>query len=55
MDNRNKIILLALLFVGSVGLICFGQLHVGYGYLGLQVLGLIGILFVMYCYNKQYK
>lgn len=53
--SRNKIIALAITFIVSMGLIIYGQRTVGYGYLALEVIGLIGILFVVYCYNKQYK
>lgn len=50
--SKNKIIALVILFIVSLGLIIYGQRTVGYGYLGLEVLGLCGILFVVYCYNK---
>ena len=53
--EKNKIISLAILFIVSMGLIFYGQRTVGYGYLALEILGLCGILFVVYCYNKQYK
>ena len=55
MNAKTKIILLSLVFIVSVILIWYGQKTTGYGYLGLEVIGLVGILFVVYCYNKQYK
>lgn len=53
--SRNKIIALALIFIISLILLFYGQKTVGYGYLALEIIGLCGILFVVYCYNKQYK
>ena len=53
--EKNKIIGLGILFIVSMALIFYGQRTVGYGYLALEIIGLCGILFVIYCYNKQYK
>ena len=53
--EKNKIIALIIIFIVSMGLIIYGQRTVGYGYLALEIIGLCGILFCVYCYNKQYK
>ena len=53
--EKGKVILLALPFAISMGLVIYGQQTVGYGYLAMEIVGLCGILFVVYCYNRQYK
>ena len=53
--EKNKIIALVIIFIVSMFLVFYGQRTVGYGYLALEVIGLCGVLFVIYCYNKQYK
>lgn len=54
MDKWLKTILNIVIFVISIGLICTQQKNVGPAGLGLMVVGLAGILFLLYNYNKQY-
>ena len=48
--------LLALLFLGlCLGLIVIGQRKVAYGHLGLMMIGLVGILALLYLYNRSFN
>ncbi|MDO4701066.1 MAG: hypothetical protein Q4A47_00420 [Erysipelotrichaceae bacterium] len=50
-----KNVCLAILFIVSLWLVFYGQKKIGYFGLGLQVLGIIGLLINLYIYNRQYK
>lgn len=54
MNKWTKIIINTVIFVISIMLICTQQKNVGPKGLGLMVLGLAGILFLLYSYNKNY-
>lgn len=54
MEKWLKIILNIVIFVICIALICTQQRNVGAAGLGLMVVGLGGILFLLYCYNRQY-
>ena len=55
MNRTTQSILMAILFVVSLAMVIIGQREVGYVNLGIQVVGLIGILFVIHLYNKRFK
>lgn len=56
MNNKTlSLIVKLLLFVVCVGLIVWGQRTVGYLYLGAQLVGLGGLLGLLYVYNKSYR
>lgn len=42
-------------FVISMALVIWGQRHVGPGGLGIMVLGLAGLIALLWFYNKQYR
>lgn len=42
-------------FVISMALVIWGQRHVGPGGLGIMVLGLAGLIALLWLYNKQYR
>lgn len=54
MDKLVKIIINVVIFIVSIVLICTQQRNVGPIGLVLMVIGLAGILFLLYNYNKQY-
>jgi fatty acid desaturase len=45
----------ALAFVACLGLVIVGQMTVGWGFLGLQLLGLAGLLTLLGLYNRRFK
>ena len=54
MNKWINIIINAVIFIISIALICTLQRKVGPTGLCLMVVGLAGILFLLYRYNKQY-
>lgn len=54
MNKWVNIIINIVIFVVCIMLICTQQRKVGLPGLGLMVIGLAGILFLLYRYNKQY-
>lgn len=54
MSNAKSIIRF-LLLVASIVLVTYGRISVGYIDLMLQLIGVVGILFVFWDWNKQYK
>lgn len=42
-------------FVVSMVLVIWGQRHVGPGGLGIMVLGLAGLIALLWYYNRQYR
>lgn len=54
MNKWINVIINIIIFVVCIALICTQQRNVGPGGLGIMVIGLAGILFLLYRYNKQY-
>lgn len=46
-------ILIAAVFVLCIALVVIGQRHIGLGGLGLELLGLAGLLFLLWLYNYK--
>ncbi len=55
MNHTVQNILLLLLFVASVVLVVVGQKNIGYAGLSAELIGLAGVISVLYIYNKRYK
>lgn len=54
MNKWLNIIINLIIFAVSILLICTGQRNIGPAGLGIMVIGLGGILFLLYRYNKKY-
>lgn len=48
-------ILIAVIFVACIVLVVMGQRKIGLGGLGMEFLGLAGLLFLLWLYNHQFK
>ena len=48
-------LLYLLVFIGSMVLIITGQRSIGPGGLAVMLVGLVGILVLLYLYNKKYQ
>lgn len=59
MNEKMKKILIAVLivaiFVICIALVVAGQRKIGLGGLGMELLGLAGLLFLLWLYNHQFK
>lgn len=55
MDNKIKNIVLATVFLVCFVMIIIGQRNIGYPGLTIEIIGLIGILTVLFVYNKAHK
>ncbi|WP_187117157.1 DUF6903 family protein [Candidatus Stoquefichus massiliensis] len=55
MDTKKQNILLLVIFIVSFALLFYGQKHIGYMGLTLEFIGLIGLVTILYIYNKRYK
>lgn len=55
MKKTLGILLKVVIFVGSVALVIIGQRHIGFQGLGLMFIGLIGILGLLFSYNKKHQ
>lgn len=55
MDRKIQNIIMIVLFVISVIVIFIGQRNVGYAGLGLEILGLFGLISILFTYNRRYK
>ena len=53
--NVIKVILMCLLLCVFVALIIIGQKNIGYAGLGMMIVGLIGILGLLFVYNNKHK
>ena len=53
-SNIFKTILKFVAFFICVGLVVYGQKTVGIQYLLIQIVGVIGILILIYLYNRKY-
>ncbi len=57
-EQMKKIIigiLVAVIFVACIALVVVGQRNVGLHGLGMELLGLAGLLFLLWLYNHQFK
>lgn len=54
-SNIVKNIIMAILFFVFLGMIIVGQKTVSLGNLGMELIGLAGMLVELYIYNKKYK
>lgn len=48
-------VLVALVFCACIVLVIVGQRNIGMAGLGLELLGLAGLIFLLWLYNRQYK
>lgn len=48
-------LLYLLVFIGCIALVVVGQRHIGPGGLAVMIVGLLGILVLLYLYNKKYQ
>lgn len=56
MGNSNvKSIVMGVLVVVFLAMIIFGQRTVGWAYLGIELVGLSGLLTLLFLYNKKFK
>ena len=53
--NIIKVILMCLLLCVFVALIIIGQKNIGYAGLGMMIIGLMGILGMLFVYNNKHK
>ncbi len=57
-ESAKKIItgiIVLIVFIVCVALVVIGQRNVGPQGLGLMLLGLAGLIFLLWLYNRQYK
>lgn len=57
-EQKQKIligILVAVAFIVCIALVVIGQRNVGLNGLGMELLGLAGLLFLLWLYNRKYK
>lgn len=55
MDNIAKKLIYLLIFAVSIVLIVVGQTNIGVMGLCLMIAGLLGMLYLLYAYNKKYQ
>ena len=55
MNQVTKNIIAIIVFSASIGLVCFGQSQIGYAGLAMELVGLAGLLILLYLYNRKYK
>lgn len=55
MEGRLFSIVKLILFVVFVALVIVGQTQIGYGHLVMMLVGLAGLLVLLYSYNKKYR
>ena len=55
MDIKTQNIIMVIIFFVFFGLLFYGQRHVGYMGLTLELIGLAGLIVILYMYNKRYK
>ncbi len=53
--TREKLIGMFIVFIISVIMVFVGQRYTGYIGLATETVGVIGLIFLLYYYNKQYK
>jgi len=54
MNEKVMMVIKWLFFIVSVGLVIYGQRTTGKGYLFIQLIGLSGLLFLLWNYNRKY-
>ena len=55
MNQVTKNIIAIIVFIASFGLVSFGQSQIGYAGLAMELVGLAGLLILLYLYNRKYK
>ncbi len=56
MEHKTwKHIIIALSFIVSLSMVIIGQKYIGYAGLVTQLVGLTGLLILLYIYNRRYK
>ncbi|KXU51607.1 hypothetical protein HMPREF3037_00907 [Candidatus Stoquefichus sp. KLE1796] len=55
MNTKTQNIILLAIFIISFALLFYGQKNVGYMGLTLELIGLAGLVLILYIYNKRYK
>ena len=55
MNTKTQNIILLAIFIISFALLFYGQKNVGYMGLTLELIGLAGLVSILYIYNKRYK
>lgn len=55
MDNKVKSAVLIVVFIVCLMMIILGQRNVGYTGLAVEFVGLIGLLVVLFIYNREHK
>lgn len=55
MDNKVKSIIMIIVFVVSLALIIIGQRNISAQGLIMELVGLVGLLTLLFVYNHQYK
>ena len=55
MSNVIKNIILLIIFIVCIALIVVGQKNIGATELAMELIGLAGLLVLLYLYNRKYK
>lgn len=55
MSNTVKNIIMLIVFIISIALVIVGQRHIGVPGLVKELVGLAGLLSILYVYNRRYK
>ncbi len=55
MNNTIKGIIAAIVFVVCLGLVIVGQKNISLAGLGMELVGLVGLLTLLFLYNRKYK
>lgn len=48
-------VIYGILFIVFMTMVIVGQRHIGYAGLSVQMIGLAGLLILLYLYNKKYR
>ena len=54
MNNAVKIIIKSIVFIVCLGLIIVGQKNISLTGLAMELIGLVGLLVLLFLYNKKY-
>lgn len=55
MDNKLKSTVMLAVFIACLIMIILGQRHIGYAGLAVEFVGLIGLMIVLFLYNREHK
>ena len=55
MNNAVKIIIKSIVFIVCLGLIIVGQKNISLTGLAMELIGLVGVLVLLFLYNKKYQ